>query len=89
MATQKTWTAYDIKMNRLRLYQDSDGILHALQGYSFLDSEGNVIDVLPSRSIGTSVVWEDVPQNVRDGLTAVNDYMYNMALNQEGMNDQA
>ena len=87
MATQKTWTAGNIKMNRMRLHLDENSVLHCIQDYSFLDVNGEALTVFPSRTIQTSVNWADVPVDAQNGLVAINDYMYNLALNKEGMND--
>lgn len=87
MAKQKTWTAEDIKMNKLRLHLDSSNVLHVIQGYAFVDGDGRALDVFPDRSVEISVDWADVPQEVKDGLVAINDYMHNRALQKEGMGE--
>ena len=85
MATQKTWTAYDVGMRGLRASLDDSNVLTVVQGYKFLDGNGNEIDILPDRTVSESVAWSDPPQDVQDGLTAVNNYMKDKALSKEGM----
>ena len=86
MATQKTWTAYDITMGAVRIsYDYSADTISATQGYSFVDDAGNVVDALPNRTVKELTEFSALPQDVQDAVLKLRDYMYDKALNQEGM----
>ena len=85
MVTPKSWTAADVKMGTLRLSLDDGGVLHAIQGYSFVNNTSAVVPELPERTVQMSVVFADLPQEIQAALATVNNYMYTRALNMEGM----
>ena len=84
MATEKTWTAHDLKMGTLKL-NIIDGQLSATHGYSFEDSSGDIIEELPMRVITENKLFSSLPANIRTGLIDLVHYMYERALTQEGM----
>ena len=86
MATQKTWTAYDILMGAVRINFDYvNNVISATQGYKFVDDTGNIIEALPNRDVTESTDFSSLPQDVQDAVLKLRDYMYKKALNKEDM----
>ena len=86
MPTQKTWTAYDVTMGAVRInYDNATDTISAVQGYSFVDDAGNVIEALPHRTVDVSVEFSTLPQDIQDATLKLLDYMHNRALQKEGM----
>ena len=82
----KTWTATDLKMGTLRLKRDDeDSTLFVMEGYSYVDSGGNVIEDLPQKTISVAVNYSDIPASVATCLLTIFDYVYQQALIKEGM----
>lgn len=86
MATAKSWTATDITMNTLRLRMVGTN-LYAIHGYQFVDKNGDIIDQLPKRVVEKSLVFSSLPTDIQTALTSINAFMYQAALEQEGMDD--
>lgn len=83
--TDKVWTAADLEMGVLRL-NHKDQNLTLLQGYSYKDANGDVLEDLPKKSISLSVEFNMLPQDMRDSLIMLFNYVYQKALIKEGMN---
>ena len=86
MATPKTWTATDLKMGAMRL-ELIGADLALKQGYSFKDEEGTVIDALPKQVISYLIPFASLPAEMQTALAQINNYMYALALQEEGMTD--
>lgn len=84
MATPKTITAHDIDMGKI-LLSIKGGILTAIQGYELVDDQGNSLDRLSKGRVEISKDFSELPEDIRQGLTAINTFMYQRALTQEGM----
>lgn len=85
MATPKTWIASNVKMGTIRLSLNGT-VLSAIQGYTFVDSVGEVIEELPARTIQKSIEFAELPTEIQTALVAINSFMYQSALIQEEMN---
>lgn len=86
MATPKVWTATDLDMGVMRLAMVGSD-LSVIQGYTFVDDQGATIEELPQRSLQITTPFSSLPENIRQALIALNNYMYQAALNREEMND--
>ena len=87
MATPKVWTAANIKMGRLTMDLSEDGArLYAHQAYRFVDPGGAILADLPPRVVERTVLWAQVPQNIKDALVTISAFMQGQALSDEGMN---
>ncbi len=84
MATPKTWTADDLKMGVIRL-ELINNTLSAMQGYTFIDDTGTEIEQLPKRIITANVLFSELSATIQQALIDINNYMYDLALSQEGM----
>ena len=84
MATQKTWTAHDIKMGAIRL-ELVGGVLFATQGYRFIDDLGDEVEQLPKRTVSINVDFSTLPVEMQQALADINAFMYLQALIDEGM----
>jgi len=80
----KTWEATEIEMEKMVIKQEGDYLV-ARQLYRFVDSDGNVLDDLESKWSNEKVKLENVPQNILDGISAIEDYLKNKAVNEEGI----
>ncbi len=89
MATPKNITLADLSIGKIVFQLDKANILNIEGVYNFLDNQSppQVVEQVNARRIARSVPWAAVPQNVKDGLIAVRDYLYNQALEDEGMED--
>ena len=86
MATPKIITINDLKIGKISLQLSSDGLtLYAEGVYKYVDENGAEIEQLDPRRIQRSVLWENVPQNIKDGLIVINTFLYQQALTDEGM----
>ncbi len=84
MATPQIWAAEDITTGVLK-FEFIGTMFHAMQGYSFIDGSEDIIEDLPGKTLDISVEFSTLPTNIQDALTLINDYMYDAALVQEGM----
>lgn len=86
MATPKTITINDIKISKITLQLSSDGLTLYSEGvYRYVDENGTEIEQLDPSKVQRSVLWENVPQNIKDSLTVINTFLYQEALINEGM----
>jgi len=84
MATSKVWTADDIKMGAIRL-ELIGTTLSAMQGYRFIDDDDDEIDQLPKRTVSVNVEFSTLAANMQQALIDINNFMYQTALINEGM----
>lgn len=84
----KTWTATDIEQGKLILLPEKEeGIttIRAEQRYQFKDANGNILTQIVGGRVLEVKEWNNLPQNIKDALTTINNYMKQKALEQEGM----
>lgn len=88
MATQKTWTAHDITKDKaIVMIQQPGGMIRFAQDYQFLDASSEIIESLGTRVSMTDIAFASLPQSIQDALISIRDYLYNKALEIEGMDD--
>ena len=88
MATSKTWTATDITKDQpINIFQMEGEIIRFSQGYQFLDENNDVIASLGNRDQSIEINFNTLPQAAKDALLAIQNYLYNNALQIEGMNE--
>lgn len=82
----KTWTATDIKTGTMRLKRDDfSSVLTIMQGYEYIDSNGEVIEDLPKKTLTLGVGYASIPVDIQNALLQVFDYTHQMALIAEDM----
>ena len=86
MPTPKTWTATDVKADKVQLWIDSAGNLHIERHYVFVDEQGDPVPIAGGL-LSESIPWTEVPQEIRDALTTINTWTLDQILQQEGMAD--
>jgi hypothetical protein len=80
----KTWTAVDLRMDRLSIAREGSELVIERR-YAFLDAEGaELTQIAPGRLV-RRVALAEVPAGVLSALQALDTYTKNQALQQEGM----
>lgn len=83
---EKTWTATGIKMGTLRLKQDEWlGDILAIQGYSYIDSNGDIIEDLPKKTISLTIDFSMLSTDMQNAITMLFNYVYQKALIEEDL----
>jgi len=86
MATQKTFTAHDLtKDQQIVICPLEGGRISISSGYEFLDAGGEVISSLGTRDSNREIVFNTLPQAVRDFLIGLQNNVYEYHLQIEGM----
>jgi hypothetical protein len=86
MATPKTITINDIKIGKISLQLSNDGLtLYAEGVYRYIDENSTEIEQLDPSRVQRSILWENLPQNIKDSLILINTFLYQQALIDEGM----
>ena len=89
MATPKTITIDDLSKNeKLTITRFAELGIQYLQiekRYLYLDALGDPITVLGGGRVVSTAAVADVPANILSALQTINDFMYDQALIQEGM----
>lgn len=84
----KTWVASDLKMGILRLQRADDlGKLSVLHGYEYVDSNGDVIEDLPSKTYSEMINYTSLPVDIKEALLKIFNFTYQQALIDEGMHE--
>jgi hypothetical protein len=86
--TIKTWTlsAAGIDYGKTEIWTEDDGsIVYVNRLYSFVDADGNILEIIGLRNAQTAVLWSDVPQNIKDALIEIDTYTKNQINQQEGI----
>lgn len=65
--------------------EDSGSLLYLSRKYDFLDADGNVLEIIGTRTMQTAIPWVDVPQNIKDALVEIDTYTKNQINQQEGI----
>ena len=84
MATPKSWTAHDVEQGKLTLNQFGSDI-HVERRYVFVDDVGAELEDVAGGRLLDVVPWADIPANIQDALTSINNWTYNQILIQEQM----
>ena len=84
MANDKVWTATDLKTGRITMEQNGADIDFALR-YQFVDAGGVVLTDLPRKSLTLKKAISTIPQSVLESLILVQTFLYEKALEAEGM----
>ena len=89
MATQKTWTAYDLALGALKLTRTlSDGGNQAIQfeqRYDYEDDLGGILQGVAGSRLTDIVELADIPAGILAALTTINAWLYARCLEKEGM----
>lgn len=84
MATPRDITLADIQQERLILREIS-GMIHWERAYVVLDDTGNPIGSLGKRTVSGVEEFDLLPQAIKDALQTIDQFTYNAALAQEGI----
>lgn len=84
MATPKTLTAEDIEQGKLTIITNGP-FLHIERRYSFVDNLAQPIIEWAGGRIVEDVEFSTLPTNIQDALLAIDQWTYQQALMQEGM----
>lgn len=89
MATPKQITINDLskndKLTIFRLLENGVDSLQVEKRYLYLDSSGEPIEALGSGRVTQTIPVASLPAAVLSAVQTINNYMYNQALDQEGM----
>ena len=80
----KTWTATDLRLDRLTLSKEGT-TLRVERRYTFVDAGGAELTQIAGGRLVREVPLTSVPQNILNGLQAIDTWTKNEALTQEGM----
>jgi hypothetical protein len=80
----KTWTAADLRMDRLTLSKEGT-TLRIERRYTFVDAGGSELTQIAGGRLVREVPIASVPQNILDGLQAIDAWTKSEALAQEGI----
>ncbi len=84
MPTPRDITLSDIRQERLILREIS-GTIHWERAYVVLNSTGDPIGSLGKRTVSGDEVFAELPQAIKDALQTIDQFTYNAALVQEGI----
>lgn len=84
MATPKTLTANDLGQGKLMIVRDG-AFIHVERRYDFVDIADNVILEWAGGRIVKDVEFATLPINIQDALLVIDNWTYQQALVQEGM----
>lgn len=84
MATPKIITATDLKLGKLTIQREGS-TLHIERRYVFLDAGSAVIDGLVGGRVVQDIPTASLPAEIASSLAAIDDWTYQQALLQEGM----
>ena len=84
MATPKTWTATDVKQDRLSIIHLGLG-LQLERRYKFVDGQGQVLVQVAGGRLTETVAISESPQNILDALQIIDNWTYLRILMKEGM----
>ena len=82
----RSWWLVDIKTGTLRLKRDDlSSALTVMQGYEYVDSNGEVIEDLPKKTLTLQVGYAAIPVDLQNALLQIFNYTHQRALITEGM----
>lgn len=84
MATSKTLTANDIKQGKLTIIRNGS-IIHVERRYDFVDISDIIISEWAGSRIVEDVEFSTLPAAIQDALLTIDNWTYQQALAQEGM----
>lgn len=84
MATPKTLTANDIEQGKLTIIRNGS-IIHVERRYDFVDSSDDAIPEWAGGRIVDDIEFSTLPTNIQDALLTIDNWTYQQALLQEGM----
>ena len=84
MPTPRDITLADIQQERLIL-REKDGNIYWERAYVVLNSEGNPIGSLGTRTVSGAEELASLPQAIKDALQTIDQFTYSAALTQEGI----
>lgn len=86
MATPKSWTATDLEQGKLTIIR-TGADLHLERRYDFLDSGDVIIPEIAGGRVVEDMAIASLPASIIDALQTIDNWTYQKALVQEGMND--
>lgn len=86
MAISKSWTATDLEQGKLTIIRTGPD-LHLERRYEFLDSGDVVIPEIAGGRVVEDMAIVDLPPGIVSALQTIDNWTYQKALVQEGMND--
>lgn len=88
MAVIKSWEATEVYYDDIiQMWIDGNSVLHVRRGYNFLDVEGNKF-VPSNRYHEEEVPWAEVPVDIQNSLTQINDYINAKIKEKEGITEE-
>jgi hypothetical protein len=81
----KTWTATDLRMDRLTLSRDGATTLRLERRYTFVDASGAELTHIAGGRLVREVAFTSLPTNIQQALQAIDVYTKQQALAEEGM----
>jgi len=84
MATEKIWTASDIEMGVMRLNRVGLNLTLS-QSYKFVDENDDELPGFPKKYVSETEALADLPVAIKNALSTINEYLYDKALEKEGM----
>ena len=85
MAAIKQWEASDVEPEPRITMWLKDSILYVLRRYHYVDANGDRVFEGGSQVCRAEVQWEDVPQDIQQSLTTINDYINDKIDAKEGI----
>ena len=86
---KKIWEAADLRMGRIEIEQTKTEAgapaIRLTRYYQFADSVGNVLADLSAGGISLTIAWADVPVDIQNALTKIDNFTYQKALEKEGL----
>jgi len=85
----KIWEATDLKMGRIEIEQTKTEVgapaIRLIRYYQFVDGVGNVLADLSAGGLTLTIAWADVPVDIQNALTKIDNFTYQEALKKEGL----
>lgn len=86
MAVIKTWEAVDVKIHpNITLFLDDENFLHVNRNYQYVDTNGEVVMPREVKMHEEIRQWSNVPQDIKDALAKINNYINNAIDEKEGI----
>lgn len=82
----KTVIVNDVVMETIFLHPLEGGLLPAFANYSLTGDDPALLNAAGTFVTTRSPEWATLPQNIQDAIITIRDYMYNAALEDQGMN---
>jgi hypothetical protein len=64
---------------------DGQAGIHLERRYQFVDDSSVILEEITGGRVVADLVWLDLPQNIRDAISAIDTWTHQQALIQEGM----